>query len=85
MEIKSGQEYRVKFPFYENDDHGHDQHFPYSSGLWIPGCRSVMSPPDDCEFAADGEGEMVLTVVDTFKPGKYPERVFYTRKFMATY
>ena len=27
-------------------------------------------------------GSMVLTVVDVFKPGRYPARVFYTRQWI---
>lgn len=79
---QAGDEFRVKFPFYVDVYNGQDDSGPYQEEVWIPGCRSQMLPPDDCECVAQGEGEMVLTVVDTFKPGKYPERVFYTRKFI---
>lgn len=54
---------------------------PYEFESWRPGTRGEAVYPDDCEEVADGEGEMILTVIDVFKPGKYPERVFYTRKW----
>lgn len=30
---------------------------------------------------ADGLGSIILTVVGVFKPGKYPTRVFFTRRW----
>lgn len=48
---------------------------------WRPGIRGVLVPPDESEFVADAEGTMILTVVSTHKPGRFPERVFFTRKW----
>jgi hypothetical protein len=48
---------------------------------WKPGVRMEMIPPDDCQGVADGVGAQILTVVDVFKPGKFPTRVFFTRKW----
>ena len=42
---------------------------------WKPGCQAGTG-------YADAEGQMVLTVVSVHKPGKYPERVFYTRSWI---
>ncbi|MCP5080007.1 MAG: hypothetical protein GY951_18425 [Psychromonas sp.] len=74
--------YSVEYPFYMGD------HSRYIDGefvpdeVWIPGCKVVDCPPDDAELIADAMGEMILTIVDIYKPGRYPERVFYTRKWV---
>lgn len=82
MDITAGQEFRVKFPFVADVFSGHDVDGPYQEDTWRPGVRSIDVYPDDSEFVADAEGEMILTVVDIYKPGKYPERVFYTRSWV---
>jgi hypothetical protein len=46
---------------------------------WRPGVRFELVPPDDSEAVADGLGRQLLTVVSAHKPGRYPERIFYTR------
>jgi hypothetical protein len=81
MEI--GEDFRIKFPFYLGTHHGYDAGGDYyCDEVWIPGTKSQDVCPDDCELVADGEGEMILSIVDIHKPGRYPERVFYTRKWI---
>lgn len=48
---------------------------------WKPGTRAVLVPPDDAEMVADAEGAIILTVVGVFKPGRFPTRVFFTRRW----
>ena len=50
---------------------------------WRPGVRFELLPPygDDSEAIADGEGRQILTVVSVYKPGRFPARVFYTRRW----
>ena len=48
---------------------------------WRPGVRNADVYPDDSEMVADGMGVQILTVVAKFRPGKFPERIFYTRKW----
>ena len=79
MKLEIGSEYRVKFPFTKGVYSGYDEDGPFEEKTWQPGCRGENVPPDDAELVADGEGEMILTIIDIHKPGKYPERVFYTR------
>ena len=81
MELIIGREYEVKFPFVTDIYSGFDEDGPFVKETWRPGCRSECVYPDDSELVADGEGVMILTIVDVHKPGKYPERVFYTRKW----
>lgn len=80
--LKPGQIFEVTFPFYGDAYWNHDETGPYSEECWRPGCKQRLVPPDGCEWVADGEGKMILTVVDVHKPGRYPERVFYTRKWI---
>lgn len=53
---------------------------------WRPGTRNEMRGHGEYHYTvteADGLGQMVLTVVSVHKPGRYPTRVFYTRKFIT--
>ena len=81
LEVKA--EYRVKFPFVMKDA----TKFGFNGEVeaeecWVPGCNNEYVYPDDIGMIADAEGEMVLTVIDIHKPGRFPARVFYTRKFI---
>ena len=81
MELKIGKQYKVKFPFVGTVYNGYDHDGYFQEESWKPGCRSEQVDQYDFEFVADGEGVMILTIIDIHKPGKYPERVFYTRKW----
>lgn len=81
MKIEPGQQYEVKFPFVVSTYTVWDEDGEHEEPTWKPGCREEFYSPEDTEFVADAEGEMILTVVDVHKPGHYPERVFYTRKW----
>lgn len=48
---------------------------------WQPGTRPVQIAPDDAADVADDEGVQILAVVSLHKPGKYPTRVFYLRRW----
>jgi hypothetical protein len=48
---------------------------------WKPGVRHENTPTGDTEAFADGVGWQIITVVGRFKPGRFPERVFFTRKW----
>jgi len=83
MELHNGQHIRVKFPFYTGT---HEWYAVtgeyYSDYVWIPGCKSEPTASGDHELVAEGIGEMILKVVDIHKPGRYLERVFYTRRWV---
>lgn len=80
MEIEVGQSFTVRYPFVRSTYQYFDEDGPSESPTWKPGTRNVQYG-EDCEAVADGMGEMTLTVVSTHKPGKYPMRVFCTRRF----
>jgi hypothetical protein len=54
---------------------------------WCPGVRHEwIAPdetvaPDETETVADAMGTQIITVVSTHKPGRFPERVFYTQRW----
>lgn len=55
-----------------------------TTDTWKPGTRNeLVGNESDTESCADGMGRMVLTVVSTHKPGRYPMRVFYTRSWVT--
>lgn len=86
--IKAGAVFKVAYPFMrveyaqtEWDGEGVVESVVKS---WKPGCEYVPRGPygEDSEGVCNGEGWMVLTVVEVFKPGKYPVRVFFTRQWV---
>jgi len=81
--IYSNDIYFVKYPFVKVKISLFDGEDGFNELVsWRPGTLPRMIYPDDSEEFAHAEGKMKLSVVDTFKPGKYPERIFYTRKFI---
>ncbi len=78
-----GEAFHVKYPFIkgwfeplESDGDGVGKNVLKG---WRPGIDAT--PDEGGTLFAHGEGHMVLTVVSTHKPGKYPERVFYVRQW----
>ena len=86
--IQSGQTHTVTgYPFgrYVADLIIEDGY--YRTEGWRPGCTAEEDERDEHGYpsnvvVADGTGSMVLEVVATFKPGRFPERVFYTRRWV---
>lgn len=85
---RAGDVFRVRYPFVRCEVDTPDDD-PEGVGYvriisWTPGVEFVDKPPtgEDNEAVCDGEGEMVLTVVDTHRPGKFPTRVFFTRAWV---
>lgn len=69
---------RDTFTVHESDGDGWSS---YEKPTWKPGTRGEMVPPDDSEMVADGMGSQILTIVSIHKPGRFPERIFYTRRW----
>ena len=81
-DIISGQEFEVEYPFVRDTFTEWDEDGSHDVPCWRPGTRDEFVAPDDCEAVADGIGAQFLHVVSTHKPGqRWPERVFYTRKW----
>lgn len=78
-----GQVHRVAYPMVLEPVELLGDDGPYQTKSWRPGVRYVSEAPyGESTAYADGIGWMVLEVVSIHKPGSYPERAFYTRKWI---
>ena len=77
--LKANQVFKVPYPFVWQVE-GDIDAFKLES--WRPGVRFEPIGPEDSAAFADAMGFQILTVVSIHKPGKYPERVFYTRRWI---
>jgi hypothetical protein len=86
--MKAGDVFRVKYPFVraEYEEHDADEYGLSVTTVksWKPGVEFIACGyyGDDTEAVCDAEGEMVLTVIDVHKPGRFPARVFFTRSWV---
>ncbi len=81
MSIEVGQEFTISHPFVrEKYSYAEAEGYSEATG-WRPGVRMEAISQDDAAGFADGIGEQILTVVSIHKPGKFPTRVFFTRKW----
>ena len=76
-----GDEITIVFPFCRATYSGFDGGGYSDLPTWIPGHRYEATGPEDSGEVADAEGSATFTVIDVFKPGRFPTRVFYTRAF----
>ena len=80
--FEPGQVVEFDYPFVRSLFTMWDEGGPSDTPTWKPGVRHIyISPYGDTDTIADGMGKQVCTVVSLHKPGRYPERVFYTRKW----
>lgn len=79
-EFTAGQEFRSAYPFVRGTFASYDEGGEYEVKTWNPGVvfEACGYYGDESQAVAQGEGSQILTVIDVHKPGKYPERVFYT-------
>lgn len=81
----AGAEYQVAYPFsrdkymaFPDDPEG----MPVEKIGWRPGVIFDQMDDGDAEAYADAMGSVIYTVVAVFKPGSFPERIFYTRHWI---
>ncbi|MDF8912879.1 hypothetical protein OU568_26610 [Escherichia coli] len=85
QDIEIGKTYGVSYPFFTEevelppDDPEATQMQMVKS--WRPGVEWEQDDEYATHGVAEALGEMLLTVVDVHKPGRYPTRVFYTRQW----
>jgi hypothetical protein len=78
--------HQIKFPFVQEEYSGpKDGEFVADAKTWRPGTCVEHGDYEfsDEQWVADGEGLMVLEELGNFKPGRFPERTFYLRRFIA--
>ena len=83
-EYRPGDAFTFTFPFVRDTFTEMDNEGSYESPTWKPGVRFQDVGSGDYVTTAtyaDGLGFQTVTVVGSFKPGRYPERVFFTRKW----
>lgn len=80
-EFTPGAEIEIAYPFVLENVSMIDADGPYETKSWRPGTRGEPVPPDDAEMVAHGIGSQIMTIVSVHKPGKYPTRVFFTRRW----
>lgn len=77
-----GSSHDIKYPFVMERVSLWDGEASYEADSWRPGIRTELMPPEgEPAHFADGEGKQILTIVDIHKPGRFPERIFYTRQW----
>lgn len=83
--VVEGMEFRVPYPFVRSEYSAFDGEGYSTIKTWKPGVvfEERFIPPDDMDTdsVAEGVGEMILTVVSVHKPGRFPTRVFFTRRW----
>lgn len=82
MSLSKGDGFTVVYPFVRSTYTDVSTEGYPELPTWRPGVEYRQCGPEDTEAYADAEGLARFTVVDVFKPGHYPARVFYTRKFI---
>lgn len=84
VELSPGQEFIVeKYPFVRSSYVEQDEDGAVVFPSWKPGIdHEIIGPEGEAQAVYDDLGKQILCVVSTHKPGKYPERVFYTRKWI---
>lgn len=80
--MEPGTIFKVKYPFTLAHGFKIEEDGPVDFPSWKPGTEEIPVQPDTSETVYHGVGSMVLTVVATFKPPKWPTRIFYTRQWI---
>lgn len=78
----AGDEFGILYPFVRDTYTSFDADGCSEMPTWKPGIRNEWISPEETGTVADGVGGAVFTVVDVHKPGRFPTRVFFTRKFV---
>lgn len=78
----AGAFFEARYPFVRDTFTEWDGEDGYANvSTWKPGIKAVETGPEDSDMFADAEGAIILTVVGTYKPGRFPTRVFFTRRW----
>ena len=87
LKVEIGKTYSVRYPFVLEDvelppdDPEALDNTPVMTKSWRPGVEFEQDDGGDAYGVAEAVGEMLLTVIDVHKPGRFPTRVFYTRQW----
>jgi hypothetical protein len=81
QQIAVAETYSVEYPFVRETVELFDYDGPTKTETWRPGVRHEPDGFDGAISVADAHGEMLLTVESIHRPGRFPERIFYTRQW----
>lgn len=81
IEPQVGDIFEFRYPFIHDEYSEQDEGGVATVKCWRPGCRFENDHNGETLTLADGIGQQILTCIGRYKPGKYPERIFYTRKW----
>lgn len=81
-DLHIGDIFRRPYPFIRDTYSWGDEDGGGGRLTWKPGVRPCATQYSEWS-EADAMGEIILTVVDIHKPGKYPTRVFFTRRWKS--
>ncbi len=79
--IAIGQHFEFAYPFFREEVDLFDGEGTAKTLSWRPGVRHELVDQGDAVAVADGVGKQIVTVVSIHKPGRFPERVFFTRQW----
>lgn len=80
-DIVAGTTYSAWQAFKRTTYTDYDEEGGFEVPTWAPGWEYEAYGPEDSRPVWQGQGAQLRTVIAVFKPGRYPERVFYTRQF----
>lgn len=84
IDIEPGAVFTARYPFTRTEVELWDADGPSTVPAWRPGARAqVYTGPDSADPACHAEGLAEYRVISRHKPGRFPERVFYTRVFIT--
>lgn len=81
-DVIAGAVFEHPYPFVRDEYHGLEADGPFTAKTWRPGIKMEPEPPDGFWAVADAMGKRRLTVIDVFKPGRFPTRVFFTQTWI---
>jgi hypothetical protein len=80
-QLSPGDVFEIPHPFVREKYNTMDDEGVCESEYWRPGVRMIENGRGHPDYRCDGKGVQILSVVSVHKPGKYLERVFYTRRW----
>jgi len=81
-EIHADSVFSFDYPFVKDSYTERDEEGEHEAKCWRPGVVVVEDyTTGKVDAFADGVGKQIVAVVGVFKPGNFPPRVFFTRKW----
>ncbi len=77
----AGDAIEFPYPFIRGEFDKWDEEGSYKVLSWQPGVRYEENGYSGTVTIADGIGKQMVNVISIHKPGRFPERVFFTRRW----